>query len=554
MELRPYQSAAIDSVFDYWDQGGGNALVDMATGLGKSLLAAGITKRLMQEYPATRALLLTHSRELIEQNAKALLRAWPSAPLGINSAGLGRRDKGSKVLYASIQSVAREDAYSLGERHVIIIDECHLIPHRGEGQYRTFLARMREKVPDLRLVGLSATPFRLDSGRLDEGEGSMFDDVVYSYGIGEGVRDGYLSPLVSRATGAVIDVSGVARRGGEFIAGELERAANNDAVTNAACDEIVAKGAERRAWLAFCCGIAHAESVADELRRRGIRAEAISSETHKNDRKRLIDGFKNGQIKCLTNANILTTGFDAPIVDMIAMLRPTLSTSLYVQMLGRGTRLAEGKDNCLVLDFARNIRRHGPVDAVEVERGGGGSGAGVTVETVRAKECPRCETLVGLRVYECPECGHEWERPAPELSATADTESAVMSRELVDRWLKVDEMTVHKHEKEGAPPSLKVSYFVSLKAYPDWVCLEHPGFAGARAQRWWQSVTKSRDVPHSIDEAMQRFAGEARIQAIQVKRDGKYWRVIKWRALWPDGRVVSIDEKGTARPVPVMAA
>lgn len=548
MQLRAYQQEAIDAVFKYWREGGGNPLIDMATGTGKSLVIAALTRRLIEEWPDMRALMLVHVRELVAQNTQALLRAWPAAPVGINSAGLGRRDKRSQILFASIQSVAREDAYSLGERHLILVDEAHLIPRAGNGQYLTLIARMRERVPDLRVVGFTATPYRLDSGRLDSGEGALFDDVVFTYDIARGVDEGFLSPLVSRATGQIIDVSNVARRGGEFVAGALEQAANKDAITQAACDEIVSRGAERRAWIAFCAGVAHAEAVRDALRQRGISCETVTGETPKGERDSIIRAFKAGQIRCLTNANVLTTGFDAPSVDMIAMLRPTLSTSLYVQMLGRGTRLADGKESCLVLDFAQNVRRHGPVDAVNVRGGKAGSGDGkVTVESVRAKACPKCETLVALRVYECPDCGHEWEKPKPAIESTADRESAVMSRELKDRWLQVSNAYAEVHVGSSSKPTMRVEFFVGASVYKEWVCLEHTGFAGAKARSWWRAIVGS-PPPSTNAEGVARFKGETRVLAIQIERDGKYWRVTAWRVKRPDGRVVEIDSKFNVRP------
>lgn len=549
MELRAYQQEAVDAVFKYWEDGGGNPLVDMATGTGKSLVIAALTRRLIEEWPDLRVLMLVHVRELVAQNTQALLRAWPAAPVGINSAGLGRRDKRSQILFASIQSVAREDADTLGDRHLILIDESHLVPRSGAGQYLTLIGKMRESVPDLRVCGFTATPYRLDSGRLDNGEDKLFDDVVFTYDIAQGVDEGYLSPLISRATDQIIDVSNVARRGGEFIAGALEAAANKDAITQAACDEIVSRGQERRSWLAFCTGVAHAEAVRDALRQRGVNADTVTGETPKGQRDHLIREFKAGRIRCLTNANVLTTGFDAPSVDMIAMLRPTLSTSLYVQMLGRGTRLADGKSNCLVLDFAQNVRRHGPVDAVNVRamrKGGAGEGK-VTVDSVQAKACPKCETLVALRVYECPDCGHEWEKPKPKIDSAADRESAVMSRELVNRWLNIQSVDARTHVKEGAPVSLRVDYAVGATIYSEWITLEHSGFAGAKASRWWRSIVGT-PVPENSIRAVSAFQKEARILAITVQRDGKYWRVSGWRVKRPDGRVIEIDSKFNVRP------
>ena len=544
MQLRPYQLEACKAVLDYWGKGGGNPLVDLATGTGKSLVIAALTQKICREYPGIGVLMLTHQRELIRQNTEELLRVWPQAPVGINSAGLGRRDKRSKILFAGIQSVAKESALTLGERHLIIVDEAHLIPRAGAGQYLTLLAKLREAVPDLRVLGLSATPYRLDSGRLDSGEEKLFDKVVYSYGIAQGVEDGFLSPLVARKTGQVIDVSGVARRGGEFVSGDLEHAANQTALVQSACDEIVEKGRDRRSWLAFCCGIDHAVAVRDALRHRGITAETVNGNTPKGDRDRIFKDFKIGRIQALTGCQVFTTGFNSPGVDLIAMLRPTLSTSLYVQMLGRGTRIADGKENCLVLDFASNIFRHGPVDAVSIKGGPKGDTGRVSVDSVRAKACPHCETLVALGVYMCPDCGHEWEPPKlePKHAAKSDEDAVIMSRELKDKWLTVTDCRAAVHEKAGSKPSLRVEYFAGYKTYSEWVCLEHSGPVWNRAQKWWRTICGTA-APVSVEYAVHEFntVHARHISAIQIYKDVKYWRVSRRRVLRPEGRVVEID-------------
>src|SRR5262245_42361415 len=360
-ELRPYQQEALSALETYWSQGGGNPLVTMATATGKGVIIAHLIRDISRRYPTLRVLVVTHVLELIRQDLDPLLALWPGAPIGINSAGIGQREWDAPIIFAGVQSVWRSAA-RLGPRHLVLINEAHLVPHGGEGMYRTLLAELRALAPvnGMRIAGFSATPFRLDSGRLDEGEGKLFDDVVYSYDIGQGIREGWLSPLTSKATGTEINISGVGSRGGEFIAGELERAADDSATVIAACDEIVARGLDRRSWLVFCCGVAHAHHVGQELRARGVSCRVVTGETPLAEREDSVAAFKAGTVRCLVNVNVLTTGFDAPRVDLLAMLRPTLSTGLYVQMVGRGTRKADGKVNCLILDFAGNCRRHGP--------------------------------------------------------------------------------------------------------------------------------------------------------------------------------------------------
>src|SRR5215831_1104552 len=399
--LRRYQEEALHALFAFWRNGGGNPLIVMATGTGKSVIIAFLVKQLLTDYPNMRVLITAPNRELIDQDITELLAIWPEAPIGINCEGMSSRDTDAQILFALVNSIYRRPK-DIGPRELVIIDEAHFIPHHEQGMYRATIEALRELVPDLRVVGLTATPYRLDSGHLCEGEGRIFDSVVYKYGIAEGIRDGWLSPLSSKATAATIDVSGVGKRGGEFIAEQLEAAAIKDDVVDRACDEIAAYYGRRRGWLVYCVGVAHATMVRDALRARGVDCEMVLGETPATERDRIIEDFRTGRLTALVSVMVLSYGFNVPHVDLIAMLRPTMSTGLYVQQVGRGTRKAEGKSECLILDFANNVRRHGPVDAVDIKTDDREKIKG----EAPVKTCPSCREIVMLAVKECPCCGH----------------------------------------------------------------------------------------------------------------------------------------------------
>src|SRR5262249_46671965 len=319
--------------------------------------------------------------------------------------GLDSRDTDTQILFASINSIYR-NPQAIGRRDLIIIDEAHFIPHHDQGMYRTTLEALRELVPDLRVAGLTATPFRLDSGHLCEGDGHLFNKVVFEYTIAEGIRDGWLAPLSSKATtkAATIDVTGVGKRGGEFIAGELEAAAIRNNAVELACDEIATYQGKRRAWLVYCVGVNHAGLIRDALRARGVDAEMVLGETPADERDRIIEDFRASRLTALVSVMVLSYGFNVPHIDLIAMLRPTCSAGLYIQQVGRGTRKADGKENCLVLDFAGNVRRFGPVDNVRIKQRFGRDGEAPT------KTCPECNEIVLLSATECPACGFAFPR------------------------------------------------------------------------------------------------------------------------------------------------
>jgi DNA repair protein RadD len=543
-ELRPYQRQALDALDAYWTrEGSGNPLLSLGTATGKSWLIAWLIRDAIQKYPHVRVLMLVHVQELIEQNVKHLLALWPDAPLGINCAALGHRHWDQQIIFASIQSVFRSPE-RLGRRHLVLIDECHLVPHDGSGMYRSTLGVLRETHPSMSVRGFSATPFRLDSGYLTEGDDKIFDEIIFDYDIGRGIADGWLSPLSSKATKTTIDVTHVGRRGGEFIAGELERAADDSVKIAAACDEIVALGTERKCWIVFCCGIDHAVHVRDALRERGVTCEALFGETPQAEREHIITAFRAGHIRCLVNVMVATTGFDVPQIDLLAMLRPTLSTGLFVQMVGRGTGKAEGKRDCLILDFAQNVYRHGPVDRVSVAaKGNGTAQVGVKVGSVLAKPCPQCNELNPLAVKECVSCGYEFPQPKPVAKhATSADAMPILSNQTA--WFPVMNVLARKHVKfnnADAPPTLCVEYLSGLSVYRDYVAFEHRGQARTFAERFWFAFGGDAPVPISVDEALARKAELDRPYEISVARNGKFWNVTERRLRRVDGSCVEID-------------
>jgi len=530
LTLRPYQRAGIDALYDHWSEGGGNGLLVYPTGAGKSLVLAAIVQELLAQYPGMRIGVVTHVRELIQQDHQELLRLWPAAPAGIYSAGLGRKDTSQRIIFAGIQS-AWKRTRELGAFDLLLIDEAHLISRSTDTTYGKFIGALREMNPEMRVIGLTATPYRLDSGRLDDGSDALFEKIIYEAKLSDLIDEGYLAPLISKGM-SEIDVSSVSKRGGEFVAGDLERAANDDAVVQAAVAELVAYGADRKAWLVFCSGVKHAAHVRDEITGHGITCEAITGDMDSGQRDSIIQRFRRGEIRCLTSVGVLTTGFNVPHVDLVGMMRPTLRTGLCVQQVGRGFRTAPGKDNCLVLDWAGNVRRHGPVDLIEIKPNRGGKKeAGVTVDTVRAKECPSCKSLAALNAQTCAFCGHEWTMDKARHDAEAD-DVAILSRDLRNQppeEIAVVTWMARRHVKAGSPDSLRVTYSAGLMSYPEWVLFEHSGPGRYRAEKWWQAHGGLMPVPDSVEEALVRWSELTQPAFIAVRKNGKWWNIVSRR-------------------------
>lgn len=532
---RPFQRDAVDALYRYWANDGGNGLLVIPTGGGKSFVLALICMELLARYPRMRIGIVTDVKELIVQNAQELLGVWSAAPVGIYSAGVGRRDLRSQILFMGIQSVhGKVDL--LGTFDLLLIDEAHMIPRKADTMYGRFIAACREKTPDMRVVGLTATPYRLDSGRLDRGDNRLFDDIVYEAFVGDLIADGYLSQLFSKATLARINTDGLHRRDGDFIKSEMDERARIPSVVEMAVNEIVELGEDRAGWLAFCTSIEHANEVRDQIRKHGFSCEAVHSKTP--DRDRIIKAYKARKIRCLTSVGVLTKGFNAPHIDLLAMLRPTLSTGLYVQMVGRAFRLAPGKHNALILDFAGNVARHGPVDAVSPQRDGGGGPdnrerpEAAEEAGVKAKECPDCQLLVPVHDPKCA-CGYEWPI-APARHEARALNVAILSSELAEpQWFPVNNIEYQRYEKLGLQTSLKVVFHcASGESYPKWVCFEHQNAARTRAHEWWRRMGGDAPIPDTVAEALARKGELREVAEIKVKlaaKKGEYPEIVSYR-------------------------
>ena len=528
--LRDYQQRTIDQLYAWFEAGShGNPCLVLPTGSGKSHIVAALCKDALQNWPETRVLMLTHVKELIEQNAEKMRQHWPGAPLGIYSASIGRKDLGEPITFAGIQSV-RTKAGALGHIDLVIIDECHLVNHKDEGGYRKLLGELKAINPHLRVIGLTATPYRLGHGLITD-KPALFDDLLEPVSIEELVFKGYLATLRSKITKAKLDVSGVKKRGGEFIESELQAAVDTDDKNQAVVHEVMALAGERKAWLFFCAGVKHAEHVAEVLRQQGVTAECVTGETPKKERERMLADFKAGRVRALTNANVLTTGFDYPDIDLVVMLRPTMSASLYVQMAGRGMRVKSHTDHCLVLDFAGVVESHGPITNVQPpKKGGDGNGE------APVKVCDHCGELVHISVMICPSCGTVFPEPVKKAMVLRDDD--IMGLDGKD--LDVSSWNWRTHtSKASGKLMLSCTYYGSLSDKPitEYLPVLHDGYAGQMAlQRLFTMASSSGadlsqvsklEGERGLDYISVQMSNSEPPKAIEYRLDGKFFRVIK---------------------------
>lgn len=511
---------------------------------GKSIVIGKIASDAVSLWNG-RVLILAHVKELLEQNAAKIVALCPEIPVGIFSAGLNSRDTDEPIIVAGIQSVYNK-ADQLGVFDLIIVDESHLIAPDGEGMYRSFLKDMKVINPNVRVIGLTATPYRMKGGLICKPE-NILNAVCYDAGLKEMIVQGYLSPLVSRAGKAEAKLSNLHVRGGEFLNTEIVAAMDRKEITDAACEEIVELTKDRKSVLIFCTSLEHCQHVMERLHLLGQVCEMVTGDTSAVERAELLERFKGKEIpidlfgnvkpplKYLVNMNVLTTGFDAPNVDCVVLLRPTASPGLLVQMVGRGLRLSPqtGKENCLVLDYGENILRHGPIDCISVKEKSTGKGGDAP-----AKKCPECLALIHAGYGKCPECGYDF--PPPDnsnLRGKAST-AAILSGQVSYTEYNVGAVHYSIHEKKGmaadVPKTMRVDYEIGFHQFKsEWVCPEHSGYARNKFVKWWKErCALGCPVPMTTGEAvdMAKNGLLANVTAIKVKSVSgeKFDRIAAW--------------------------
>lgn len=353
-KLRDYQQEAVDKTIKFFQRKRDPALIVLPTGAGKSLVIAELAR-----IARGRVLVLAHVKELVEQNYEKYTSYGLTA--GIFSASLGKKETEQKAIFGSIQSVARADSSFFKDFSLVIIDECHRIAEEGGTQYQDVLGKLKEQNPTICILGLTATPYRLGlgwiyeyshTGELKSEESRFFKHCVYELPLSYMIKNKYLTrPVKIDIPVTCYDFSELTEKNRMYTTSEVEELLKNQKrLTPLIVKNIIdiTEKFNRRGVMIFTVSVRHAEEVLSYLPE---DAAIVIGETDIHERDKIVEDFKNKKFKYLVNVSVLTTGFDAPHVDMIAILRPTESNSLYQQIIGRGLRLSPGKEDCFVLDY-----------------------------------------------------------------------------------------------------------------------------------------------------------------------------------------------------------
>jgi DNA repair protein RadD len=503
-------------------------LIGMPTGSGKSGVIGMICHEGLRRFPGMRITVSTTSKELVAQDAAALLKVWPQAPFGIFSAGLKSKQAAMPITLTTVQSAVK--AYKeFGRQNLVIVDEAQDVAPEDETNYGRFFDGLREENPLLRVGGLSATLFRKKKGLLVE-NGGIFNTVCYDITGRRAfevlVNMGYLVPVRAHPMNFTYDVSGVKTTGGDYNENQLQKVVNDGDKTERALQEALQRGAAYKHWLIFCVGIEHIETTAAILSAWGETCTYVHSKMSGTERDLRIAAFKRGEYRMMINDGILTTGFDDPKIDHIVILRPSKSPVLHVQILGRGTRpdyapgfdldtlegrleaiLASGKPFCYVSDFGGNLERMGPINDPVIP------GRKTKKGTMPIKVC-KTDKLVrpeaqGCGCYNfaaarrCEECGEEFifdDEPKLEKKASTAVATAMSTPECY--WFAVNRVEYEPHTRPFTPPAMKVAYFSGLNRYSQLVSVESAaGFAKHRARNWWRA--RGVEPPEMTHEGFQ---------------------------------------------------
>lgn len=479
MQLRYYQEEAIHALRNALNDGAMRPVVCMPTGSGKAATICTFIKGLVDRFDDERFVVAVHTKELVAQLAATYERIAGVRP-AVFSASL-RRKEIDNVMFCQIQSIAKQ-ACKIGRIKLMCIDEADRCPVDGTGQYRTFIKEALVVNPDLRVCGFTATPYRTSTG-LVYGEGMPFDSLVYDIGIKRLIHEGYLSKLATK-DGGKPDLSNVHIRQGEYVANELEDIMADDLIVDKSVEEILRYGESRRSGIIFSSGSKHALMIQESFKKHGVDVPIVESTMDVKLRDEYVKAHREYRIKYIININILSVGYDNPGVDLLALMRPTLSPGLYYQQVGRGLRIAEGKVDCLVLDFAGNTSTHGPIDTLNERikvKIKGGKGEAPT------KTCEACKEIVPAGCRKCPACGE----PFPELQVAKHEASARIDSPISDSEIKelaVVRWTVRLHQSrdKSKGSTIQVTYWNGVNSISEWLSVAKTShhFARQKALQW----------------------------------------------------------------------
>ncbi len=460
-----YQEDTVEAIFSYLKLTKdkpleSNPLAQLPTGSGKSLIQALCIERILRLRSLAKILCLCHSTDIIDQNYEEFVSYSDHKDVGIYCGNLKRKDNNS-ILFSSIQSAAHSKLKTQFF-DVLFIDEAHLCNNKEQGQYRDFINNLREINPKIRIIGLTATPWRMDGGCLIYGDDRLFSAIVYQIPLKLLIEKGRLVPVVTPEQDILIkpDFSELVYSNSTKDYTVKSQSSVIEKKLEECTQEAVRIFKERNHIATFCPSIKTCNALIKELKRLGQTAELYIGSTTKKKRKEIKARFESGKTKYLVSVGATTTGFNSKCVDGILCFRITDSSSLWVQILGRGMRTFKGKIDCLLVDYGGNVDRHGPVEDIESPPIKTKKGDGV-FEMV--KVCPRCNMDIHMARKTCNFCGYEYpiiERRYKSLAVGKDVLFSNSNEKEIEEF-EICDAEYSLYEKHDGSKSIKISYCCS---------------------------------------------------------------------------------------------
>jgi len=553
MKLRYYQEEAVDATFDWLHTQNTYPLIVLPTGSGKTIVFANIIKRLFDHTGGCRILILAHRQELITQARNKLLSVWPCAPCGVLAASIKEFDSQAPIVIASRDTIASQKRLeAAGHFDYIIVDEAHHVGPDKSSRYRKIFDHFEStQYYAPRIFGVTATPYRMGQGFIYGLEDHFFGGVSYQISIPQLIKDGYLCRLSAFKVDdqAVIDASTarVKFKGGDYREADLEKLAMEDdtmvSIISDWINKAYSKG--RMSSVFFCVTVAHANKMCMLLQNAGVAAEVVTAETPSDVREQILEDFENGVINALCNVAVLTEGWDAPRTDCIALLRPTKSLGLYVQICGRGMRTWGDKKDCMLLDYGENMNRHGCIDRAKPERPPKEDEPKIWICDSITESGFTCLAVNEWQDRKCIECGADKPitREAPpekkEPDAATDRVAAfgnVLSDELdgeveeLEKIKEVETIWAEVKKSKAGNTYLDVKFKVMNEYWPQSMpfMIGMQGKAGRLAEKKWRAVAGNGAVPRDVEFAsfMVNNGSFNHIKKIAVRKEGRYWNVV----------------------------
>ena len=499
---RWYQGKAVRKIYKEIKKGF-HPIAVLPTGSGKSLTLCMIADRYLTDNILKDVLVLSHRSSILTQSLAALEEYFEGFEVGLYSSGLKSRTI-KKITVAGIQSVWRKPEL-FENAGIIIIDECHLVNTKNAGMYRDFLGHL-----DAQYIGVTATHFRLGHGYIHKGKDALFNCLAYDLSSTENynklVNQGYLAKMFSYKTKLEMKIDGVGKVAGDYAKNQLAKKFDRDSITEIACTEIktAMEKFKLKRGLIFAIDTKHADNIGKYMNSIGISCVVIHSKV--KDSKEKENDFKAGKYRMAVGIEMLTTGLDIPEIDLIGLLRPTASASLHVQMIGRGGRAlyakgfdiskmeerkaaikAGGKKFCVIMDFAGNLARLGPINDVHIEEkkkreNGGGEAI--------MKTCPKCNMQNFGAARKCNFCGHEFEFQTKLTLESTELEVIAVRKRIEDKidnsgiWLDIQSIEYNIHSRKDKISSLRVTYRCGFRRFNEFICIDHGYFPRHQAKNW----------------------------------------------------------------------